>query len=255
MVAINEPIGGFVALANLEKGLFAQRSIEQEVANLVDLISIRIKEKSVEEVADSLFEKLFDLRIDLIKWLLESKKDLNYYLASLNKHITVNLQIAPYSDLAETISSVLLAYKKIITPLFESLPLSLEGFVESIQKGKLEYDTFNLFSIHPSPQIRSLKNWIDLSLQLDLGLILANLILTDQVQIPKKRIKSEIVEFLLSKITKFGAYSIFTGFWIPDADDHSILTNRMKIFSATLELDNKIFYRTSKEGLLKMVNN
>src|SRR5690606_10964202 len=114
-----------------------------------------------------------------------------------------------------------------------------------------EYDTFKLLSFHPSPQIKFLKNWIDSSLQLEVGLILAQLILTSQVQLSKKRIKSELIEFLLSAITKFGAYSIFTGFWTPDSNDTSNLTNKMKIFSATLELDNNIYYRTSKEGFFK----
>jgi hypothetical protein len=255
MLAINEPIGRFVALANLEKNILSQKSIEQDVVNLVDLITIRIKDKSVDEVANSLLENIFDLRFDLIEWLADNDKDLNFYLKFLSKHISVNLQLAPFSNLAETISSVLLAYEKIVSPIFEALPNSFEDILEDIQKNKPEYDTFKLFSLHPSPQIKYLKNWIDSSLQLEVGIIIADLILTNQIQFPKKRIKSELIEFLFSTITKFGAYSIFTGFWNPDSDDISNLTNRMKILSATIELDNNSFYRTSKEGFFKMVNN
>lgn len=255
MIAINESIGRFVALANLEKDIFSQKSIEQDVEDLVDLITIRIKDKSVDEVANGLLENIFDLRFELIEWLADNDKDLNFYLEFLSKHISVNLQLAPYSNLAETISSVLLSYEKIVSPIFESLPNSFEDIFDEIQKNKPEYNTFKIFSLHPSPQIRYLKNWIDSSLQLEVGIILADLILTNQVSISKKRIKSELIEFLYSTITRFGAYSIFTGFWSPDTEDISTLTNRMKILSATLELDNKSFYKTSKEGFFKMVNN
>lgn len=255
MLAIHEPIGRFVALVNLEKNILSQRPIEQEVINLVDLIKVRIKDKPIEEVANSLLENVFYLRFDIFEWLVDNDKDISFYRESLGKHISVNLQLAPFSDLAAVISSVLLAYENIVSPIFENLPDSFEQIIRNIQKNRPEYDTFKLLSFHPSPQIKFLKNWIDSSLQLEVGLILAQLILTSQVQLSKKRIKSELIEFLLSAITKFGAYSIFTGFWTPDSNDTSNLTNKMKIFSATLELDNNIYYRTSKEGFFKIVNN
>lgn len=255
MIPINEPIGGFVALANLEKDIFSQKSIKQDIANLVDLITIRSKEKTIEEVANSLLENIFDLRFDLVKWLADNDKDLNSYFEALNKHISVNLQLASFSDLADTISRVLLAYEKIVSPMFENLPNSFEEIAEDIQKKKPEYDSFKMLSLHPAPQIKYLKNWMDATLQLEVGIILADLILTNQIQFSEKRIKTELIDFLFSTITKFGAYSIFTGFWAPDSKDVSNLTNRMKILSATIELDNKSFYKISKEGFFNMVNN
>lgn len=255
MIAINEPIGGFVALVNLEKDILSQQSIESSVANLVDLIKIRIQEKSIEEVANSLLENIFDLRIDLIEWLAGNDKNLKNYFESLEKHISVNLQLSPFSNLAETISTVLLAYDKIVSPLFKPLSSSFNNLLEELNKNKPEYHTFKLFALHPSPQIKFLKDWIDASLQLDVGLILSHLILTDQINFSKKRIKPELIEFLCSKIIRFGAFSIFTGFWSPASDDLSKLTNSMKILVATMELDNKSFYRISKEDFFKLIHN
>lgn len=255
MIPNNRPIGGFVALANLEKDIFSQKSIKQDVANLVDLITIRSKEQSIEEVANSLLENIFDLRFDLVKWLADNDKDLNFYFEELNKHISVNLQLAPFSDLAQAISSLLLAYEKIVSPQFENIPNSFKEIAKDIQNNKPEYDSLKVLSLHPAPQIKYLKNWMDASLQLEVGIILADLILTNQIKFSKKRIKTELIEFLFSTITKFGAYSIFTSFWTPDSEDISNLTNRMKILSATIELDNKSFYKVSKEGFFNMVNN
>lgn len=255
MIALNEPIGRFVALANLEKNIFSQKSIEKDVSDIVDLITIRIKDKSLEEVSESLLENIFDLRFDLIEWLGNNDKDFNFYIESIDKHIAVNLQLAPFSNLAEAISKTLLAHQKIVSPIFDSMSNTFEDIYEEIQNNKPEYDSFKMFSLHPSPQVKYLKEWIDSSLKLDVGLILADLVLTNQIQLPKKRIKSELIDFLYGSITKFGAYSIFTGFWNPDSEDNSNLTNRMKILSATTELSNKSFYKTSKEGFFKMVNN
>ncbi len=255
MIVINEPIGRFVAFANLEKDLLHHKSIEHDISNLVDLISIRSKDKSIEVVANSLLENIFNLRFELIEWLANREKDQNDYFTAINNYISVNLQLSPYSNLAETISTVLLAYENIVAPTFKNIPNTFNEIRENIRKNRPEYDTFKLLSLHPSPQIKYLKKWIDASLQLEVGIILSDLILTNQTQFPKKRIKSELITFLCDSITKFGAYSIFTGFWKPASDDISDLTNRMKILSATTELDNNLFYKTSQDGLFNLINN
>ncbi|HKK79389.1 MAG: hypothetical protein GVY26_08925 [Bacteroidetes bacterium] len=254
MIAIEEPIGKFIALANLEQNLVVTTAIRQDVANLVDLIKVRIKDRSVQEVADTLREEVFELRIELIKWLANSNSNINDYLETLNNHISVNLQMAPYSNLAEAVSVVLMGYENIVRPAVQSLEPSTLRELNGVVNGPLEYDTFKVLALHPSPQVSYLKSWVDASLHLEIGVIVAHLVLTDQIGISKKRIKSELIDFLYRSITRFGAYSIFTRFWSPDAEDHSNLTNSMKIQAATLEMDNKSFHATSKEGLFKMIN-
>jgi hypothetical protein len=255
MIALSESIGRFVALANLEKNIVSQASIEQAITDLIDLITIRIQEQSVDQVADSLLENVFNLRFELIEWLAKKNKDLNFYIQSFNQHLAVNLQLAPYSILANTISSVLLSYEHIIAPRFESIYNSFEDITSVVQNDKPTYSMFKMLALHPSPQIQSVKNWIDSSLQLEIGLLVSDLILTNQLPLSNKRIEEELVEFLNRIIIRFGAYSIFTGFWVPNIDDTSNLTNSMKILSATLELNHKSFYKTSKDGLFNLINN
>jgi len=79
--------------------------------------------------------------------------------------------------------------------------------------------------------------------------------LTRQINFSEKRIKSDLIKFLFTTMIRYGAYSIFTGFWNPDENDDSPITNKMKIFSATIELDNKIFYKTNRDGLFNLINN
>lgn len=255
MLAINEPIGRYIALANLERNLF-HKSIEEDVTDLVDLIRIRIKDKPVDQVADSLLESMFKLRLDLIQWLANNNKETSSYLNSLNEHTAVNLQLAPFSSLAEAISVVLLSYEKIILPIFESTPDSFKDIFEEIKNNKPNYDSFKMLSLHPSPRVKYLKNWIDASLQFDIGLIISDLVMTEQIKFPKKRISVELTEFLYNTITRFGAYSIFTGFWTPDPADTSNMVNRMKILCATIEMDNNLSYQvSSQEAFYKMLHN
>lgn len=74
MLAVNESVGRFVALANLEKDMLAQQSIEHDVNDLVDLITLRIKDNHISEVAGSLLENMFKLRFDILEWLVDNDK-------------------------------------------------------------------------------------------------------------------------------------------------------------------------------------
>jgi len=256
MLAANEPIGRFIVLANIEKDVLSKSSIEQDIENLIDLIKIRISNKSIENVSESLLNQVFDLRFEVLEWLANENKSVSNYFEKVNEIIADNLQLGNYSDLADTISEVLLTYEKIAAPIANMIEGdTFEELLKNIQESKPNYEMLNLISLHPSPQVKYLKNWIDSSLHLEIGLILSDLILTQQVKFPKKRIKAELIKFLLDTITRYGAYSIFTGFWEPEEDDVSVLVNKMKILSGTIELDNNIHYKTSKDGLFSLINN
>jgi hypothetical protein len=84
--------------------------------------------------------------------------------------------------------------------------------------------------------------------------MLADLILTGQADFPEHRIKTELIPFLLQSITRFGAYSIITGFWKPDLDDTSGLINDMEILAATIEMNNQSFYKASQTELQDLLN-
>lgn len=252
MLAVNESVGRFVALANLEKDMLSQQSIDQDVTDLVDLITLRIKDNHISEVADSLLESMFKLRFDILEWLVENDRKTNDYFDFINERIAANLQLTPYSDLAKTISYVLLNYEKITAPNIEKL----SQHINKIQHNeKPEYQTLKELSRHPSSQIRSLKNWVDASLQLEVGIIVADLILTEQIPFSKERIEPELIAFLEDTIMQFGAYSIYTGYWKPNSNDVSNSTNSMQILWAKIEMDNgDPVYQTTKKGLYNLLH-
>lgn len=146
----------------------------------------------------------------------------------------------------------MLNYEKITSPNIENF----SQHIKEIQHNeKPEYQTLKALSRHPSPQIRSLKNWIDASLQLEVGIIVAGLILTEQIPFPQERIESELIDFLEDTIMQFGAYSIYTGYWKPNSDDDSASTNSMQILWAKIEMDNgDPVYQTTKRGIYNLLH-
>lgn len=252
MLAISKPIGRFVAIANLQKNILPQKSIEKEITKLVNLITLQIKSKSVEEVAESLLENIFELRMNLMDWLIKNKSD---FLNIIDKYVAVNIQLAPYSDLAHTISKVFLAYRNIISPILESFDNSTQSQINTFESTQIRYDMFKELALHPNPKIAYLKKWLDASLEFELSVILGDLILTEQVRLSEKRIKSELIELLYESITRFGAYSIFTEAWKPSPDDNSNLTNRMKILASTTELDNGFGFSIPVNQLIQSFSN
>lgn len=254
MLAINEPIGRFIAVSNLEKPALLPKHIEQDIGELVDLICLRIMRYPIETVVSGLMEYVFNLRIELFVWLAGNNKELNQYFESFGKHISVNTQILPFSRLAQSVSDVLSAYHTIVSPIWEAKE-KLE-IKNNAHYGKLQYNMLQFLESHPSPQVRYIKQWVDASLRLELGLIIADLVLTNQVKLPVQKTYRELTVFLINTITRFGAYSIFTGFWAPNDKDTTMLTNRMKILAATIELDNNVnCLATTKEHFHNMVNN
>ncbi len=254
MLAVNNPIGKIVVWTHLQKDNLPQKSIEQSVADVVDLLTVRVVQNPVEEVANSLIERIFDLRWEIISWLADDLEFFNNYLEELNTHISKNLQLVPYSDLANAVASSLLSYENITAPYLEETD-ALEGALKKAQTNKPDYNVIKQLELHPGPQVKYLKSWFDASLKMEVGIILADLILTNQMQFPEKRIQEELIDFIYSTITKFGAYSIITGFWKPSTEDTSNLTNRMKILAATIELDNQAPNPISSQAFTKILHN
>ena len=100
MIATSEPIGRFIVLAHNKKGVISKSSLDKEIEDLVDIIKIRLQNKSIEAVSESILDKIFELRFDFIEWLATENHSLDEYLEKINEEITQNLQLSVYSDLA-----------------------------------------------------------------------------------------------------------------------------------------------------------
>ena len=235
---LNESIHKIVVLQQLNQGVALETKFEQQIETLVGLLKIRITEKSISEVANSLLEQTFDVRISALEWFGNNEVNTTDFSHLMNDLMVKNIQLAPYSTLAETLSKVLMVQSDIVAPIFNQLPNTFEDVAADISKERPTYSMVKMMLLLPTPKQKYIKYWIDASLRLEIGLILSELILTDQIQLSKSRIKTELIDFLMDSITKFGAYAIFTEVWKPQKADLSNLTNNMKILAAKVELEN-----------------
>lgn len=250
------PVGRLIVHANNHKDLIPNFSLENKINNLVDLIKLRTLNHSLEEVADGLLPELFELRIDLLEYLASKGSNVEDYFKAIDKEIANNLNVNANLELSKTIATSLEWYSKIIFPLTQRIDLKNFGqLLNSVEENRPNYGIVKLLSYHPSPQVRYIKNWADSSLAFEVGLIVSDLVLTGKLELTKTKIRTELIDFVSQSLTKFGAYSIFTGFWSPDTSDNSHVINKMRILNSTMELEHDIHSKLSEEGFLSLINN
>ena len=234
MFVANQITGDFIVLAN-RNNISRYDSISESFNNLIDLARIRVKEKTIEEVANSLLEPLFNLRGQLYRQE-GRKKFINLFQEGVTKELANKIQLSAYSELADTVSKVLMAYGDIAMPIFSSLKKYEEGTNTSTTN--IKYSVLKDISAFPLPTFKYFKKWADAFLQFEAGLIIADLVQTGRIRIPKRRIKTELIEFLYDSITRFGAYAILLKIWKPNEEDMPNLTNRMRILSTAIQFNN-----------------
>ncbi len=248
--SITHPVTAYMSILRDEKS--DNSSLQNAFDELADLITIEIERKNIDEVADQLKAKIFDVRLDIIKRLSEEKNGIEGYLNIINQKISA-IKYAPYyTELFNTLKEDLAVFQKIIKEIFNHKKTNHTGdFQIDFQNNRPNYSTFLFLQSHPHPQTRYFTKFLDESLKLDIGLIIADMILNKKINLDQKRIQQELIPFLNKTIDRFGAYSIFTEFWKPEKDDHSPETYKMQILADTIRMNNGIqpLYLENEEDL------
>lgn len=251
MLVTEKPIGRYITYTYQQSNK-PQLAVNQKVDDLIDLVKTRIKEKAIEEVAVELRERIFTLKFGLMKSVAAHESGISAYIAGINQKIDKDMQSVSHRNLAAAIS--LFLDEKIFTQNKNKFNTNnLESILKNTKDNTLDYKMLEWFALHPAPKIQSLKKWVDSSLDVEFGLIVADLILRQLIDFPQDSIES-LIQFLKTSLTKYGAYSMFTDFWQPDETDDSPLVNRMKILCATIELDHKIYHKTTKKELQELLS-
>lgn len=253
MLILESPTANFISRFSLDKIGNNESPLQNNIEKLVDLIIARSEDRKIEEVANGLKEDIFNLRFDILEWLVSEGKDKNDYFKALDTHITVNLRLSHFSKLAQAVGNVLLLYRTVALQSFEGISLKEHSY--SIRNEKPTYSTLEMLSGHPNPRTKFIKNWVDSSVHLDIGLILADLILCDRIRLTQEKINQELIPFLDHTIIHFGAYSIFTGYFTPVDYNKNSDINRMYILATTLELNNSKFQKRNLQQIETILNN
>lgn len=252
MLVTEKPIGRYIAYTYNQQIHKLQSIDNQKIGDLIDLIKVGVQRRSIEDIAVEFREKIFRLKFGLMKSVAAHQSGISVYLNNINQKIDHDIQSVPHRNLATAVS-LFLDEKIFSTNNSKFNTDNLEIFLKNANGNTPDYRMLEWFTFHPAPKIQSLKAWIDSSLDLELGLIVADLILSKHIDFSENRIEL-LIQFLNSSLTKYGGYSMFTDFWQPDETDDSPLVNRMKILCATIEMDYKIYHKTTSKELQELLN-
>lgn len=238
------PISEFIVSAYNNKNIIKSPSMNNRIENLFNIISSNLHSKPLEVIAESLQDKLFELRLEFLDWFgtnSQNKNLSNEFQEKIDKEIRLKAQLSSYSNLAFTVTSALNIYEQIVSPMLKKYEEVREGVPGD---NKPTYaDVKKEVADNPSPKIQYQGKLLLASLNLDFGFIVADFVLTNQLKLSKEE-NEKLIEFINAALVHFGAYSIFTGSWQPDKNDTSDLINKMGILAATIELDNKMYAKT-----------
>ncbi|MEZ4885828.1 MAG: hypothetical protein R3E32_13935 [Chitinophagales bacterium] len=224
--------------------------LQSKVEDIVNSIKSRIHKDGVEVVAISLIPNIFKLRCDVLEWTSKQNIPLSDYLQTIQKQIVKNIQYQTNPLLNDTLSDILALNHTIANSIFESANISnFSQLNQTTTTSSLSDKIIASFYLFPNPLYS--KKWMDESLKLEFALILADLILTDEISFSKSRIKNELIPFLKQTIVRYGAYAIFINLWYPKEEDESNYLNSMRILAATTAMENKatVVQTTTKEHL------
>lgn len=253
MFATKEPIGRYLLFAHSNQ-IFDKPSMENKINDLLNLIDDHVIHNNIGDLNDVILEKTFDLRLDVLELFAKKQESVHSFLEKMNTLIVKNEQLALFSNLAQIVSDILAAYHTIVGDITQSLSITHFNDLLNPPKTSITYHSFKILKLHPSPQIRFLTKWLEESLKLEVGLIIADLILLDKIDLSNQNIEKELIQFLKQTINRFGAYSIFTGFWTPKDNDHNQLITNMKILASILDTRHNKSNPVSIEEINQMLN-
>lgn len=212
-----------------------QPIIIKQINDFIDIVKYRLQRYPIQQVADSVSEKIFDLRFAVLAAFNTNGKNVYEELQqTLNQEIAQKLPMQPYSTLAKAMVNAMHIYSEILANSKAVEPLLNFRTNEGLNFEKPNYNALKVLEYHPAPQVRYFKKWIDASLHLEFGFIVADEILRGEIELTQTQLK-QVALFITETVELFGAYSIFTEFWKPT--DNTF--NKIQIIAATLELEAK----------------
>jgi hypothetical protein len=254
MVQTQSPIGKFILLTYQEPNFIGDLALREKVENLVDLIKIKTQTRGLNHTSQSIQNELFDIRIELLNFLMEKPDILKLFEKRILEEITNKYYITGvYKKLGQTVADALEIYFKIFSHLSNivSNEISTNSFKinEIPSLNGLKY----LLSLQPSKDVENYITWLEASLDFDYALIVSDLIFSNTIHL-KQNQTQQLELFIRKSIVDFGSYSIVTNFWQPEVEDELQLIRNIKIKAATLEIESGRTISIPSEALHQFIS-
>lgn len=253
MLEVKVPISKFIIYSYKETSIIKDISLREKLENLIDLLKIRTKEKGIEHTAKTLQNELIEIRIELIKYLIENPKMFDELQKIIIKEIAkkYNHQ-GSLKGLCLMMADVLDVNLKMLPELGNLIEKHSSDIINTAHNFSLE-DLRNPLIMPPSRESQIMLAWLESSLNIELGLVAGDLVISNEIQISDKEIKT-LIRFLKQMVTNYGAYSILINFWKPEIDDEDILIRNIKIKAAALELENGMGSLFSNDTIRELIH-
>lgn len=255
----------------------AHPAITQAIENLLDILDSRLRKKTLEQVAQTLLPGVFTLRIEALKWLREQGEGIHDLLEAIDETVidyqqtlqktdidsveNVALSGTVHYSLVKNITAILDQYQKIARPILESAGIAAFENLPSLRDDSmvrpgLNDESFEFFTADLTmPHGHFYRELTHASLNLELGFIIADQILSNQLSLEPARIEQELIPFLLQNIRRFGAYAMYLDIWTPDENDDSQLTTDSRILKAKMDLESGNTKTVLEEEFFNMLDN
>jgi len=237
MIASKTPLGSLILYTYQDKSDLGGPVMSEKVENLIDLIKYRAESKGISEVLHSLKEELFEIRFEYLRLLSQQ----NEYLHKLDESLIGVFWEKLNSEkndplLNKSFLESLNLYSKICNSFGTRFGDKLKSTdIETAINQIPSYRDFVFF--FDSLSLKSIRYFLDRSLEFDLLLITAELNFSQELKLQKKQ-KAELSKSLLKTSEEFGYYAALTGFFTPDDQDEDPLTRNIKIRIAKYEVEN-----------------
>jgi hypothetical protein len=256
MLYTQSPAAKFILYSYQKGSSFVDALLWEKIENLIDLIKFRTKTKGTEYTSLSLHNELFDVRIELLSFLLTEPGVLKEIENLIAGEIAEKYYLeGTYKKLGHTVADSLEVYLKIFSHFSETVSDYLTGNklfsrsdMPSLNGLKL------LLSLQAPKEFENYIQWIEASLNFDCALIIADLALKKELDLKVSEIV-QLESFLKKSIVNFGAYSAVTNFWHPEIDDEAQLIRNIKIKTAVIEVENGTSHKYTGKKLLEFINN
>jgi len=252
MTHLHEAIGLFLAKEGSDKKVFGEE-IDKLMADLIDDLILSVQQHHINIVADGLIERMFSLRVKILEWMREHEHTRDLFQQGLQEYLNDKIKHSTYSVLIHAVSDAIMHIQKISASYINSQEFWRDIGNSGVDHLDISYSQAEALAESSLPERQYVKKYVDASLKLEMSLIVAELVLTNKIKMSRQRIEQELIDYIYTYLNRYGAYAIFTGFWKPDPEDESTLTNRMKILSASIEMDHGYSYKTTTEEFSKML--
>lgn len=256
MVFTQSPIAKLIYYTYQEPTVFGDFAFNENLENLIDLIKFRTQTKGIEYTSQSLQNELFDIRIELLEFLLEKPEILKGFEGRIIQEIANKFYLSGgHKKLGQLVADSLDVYIKIYSHLTAMISV---GLINMKPPSKSDMPSLNglknLLSLQPNKDLENFIIWLESSISFDYALLVSEFIFNGELKLKANEI-TQLESFLKKTIIDFGTYSIIAGVWTPDVDDELQLIRNIKIKAATKEIESGKVLSYSNEALQELILN